>query len=607
MLSASKTVARPLHHPQRVQLASRTTEPTLTCPRSLKRSKSIQIRSYGTFGKVPGGSATPKPRLRFAPSPTGYLHLGGLRTALFNHLFAKRYGGTWVLRIEDTDQKRLVPGSIDSLIETLHWSKLEYDEGPDKAGSYGPYIQSERLEIYARYAERLLKEGKAYRDFRGESNITHSGKRDMVFRENYLPPDEDEARQLIRDGKPFVVRLKAETRPTDHEDLVYGRINFPADPLKYGTEDPILLKSNGWPTYHLANVVDDHEMGITHVLRGEEWLPSLPKHLWLYRALGLTPPKFAHLPLLINPDGTKLSKRTGDVKVEDYRSRGFEPEALNNFVALMGYNHHRSRDQAESGLNSQGKGKTGKKVEMDDGEVMSMEELISGFEISKVTQSRAAVSLPKLFFLNSRHMTRKLEDPTPNGGRDDIVSRVRPLLEEEFPEVAQLPDDRIVKIVQLTKGTSETLKDVPKSSAILFKTPSWSDPEPKSLFERNPKMSNLYLESIRALRRALNEKGSDAVLDDLGELNKMLRNLGEDLVGEGSSKEERKEEDERALLGQGKKGAKKRSNVMVPLRFALTATDKGPTLAELINFLGKEEVLKRLEQAESVYLNGGLS
>ncbi|KAN0065527.1 Glutamate--tRNA ligase mitochondrial [Thecaphora frezii] len=530
-------------------------------------------------------------RLRFAPSPTGYLHLGGLRTALFNHLYARKLQGKWILRIEDTDQNRYVPGAVEALQRTLEWAKLDYDEGPDRPASHGPYVQSERREIYQRYAEQLIQSGKAYRDFRAESqqDLTAPKAKGIPLREHYLPPDEDEATRLIRQGKPYVVRLKAETHGIHHHDLVYGDIHFPADPNRAGTEDPILLKSSGWPTYHLANVIDDHEMDITHVLRGEEWLPSLPKHLWLYSAFGWEPPKFAHLPLLVNPDGSKLSKRTGDVRVEDYMAKGFEPEALNNFVALMGYNHIAARTDAH------------KHIAGSNAEVMSMAEMIESFDIDNVSHSRAAVDLSKLYFLNGRHLALKLEDMQ-HGGRSELVGKVRPLLEADYPDVQEMPDDKLVELIQITKGTSETYLQLPHSAFPLLRTPLWTSNSSVELFQSTPSISRHYETSVTTLV-ALLEAHSDPELTQPA-VSKLLKDLAKSVAQQVDALPA---ETVRIVQQGGKKAAQKKANVMLPVRFALTAREKGASLAEIMCWLGKQGCIERLQMALKVYSEGALS
>lgn len=329
-------------------------------------------------------SKSTPPKLRFAPSPTGELHLGGLRTALFNHLFARKFNGKWILRIEDTDRTRLVPQSATNIRRWLNWAQLKYDEEPTSEGGKKRFIvQSDRLDVYKEHAEILIKKGKAYRDFREkveeESDQKKPATRSPKLRD-YVPPDEEEAQKLLAQGKRCTVRLKMDPVDWTLQDLVFGKVDFPADSR---AEDPILLKSSGWPTYHLASVVDDHDLGITHVLRGEEWLPSVPRHLALYEAFGWTPPAFAHLPLLINADGSKLSKRFKgnqvDVLVRDFIDKGYEPEALINFVALMGYNHHHE---------AEGRNKLSPDEEKNS-EVMTMDRLIEGVSRDEgETQSR---------------------------------------------------------------------------------------------------------------------------------------------------------------------------------------------------------------------------
>ncbi|TKY85998.1 hypothetical protein EX895_004823 [Sporisorium graminicola] len=540
-----------------------------------------RLLSTSTASTAASSSSTSKPaRLRFAPSPTGYLHLGGLRTALFNHLYARALGGKWILRIEDTDQTRLVPGSVAALQETLEWAKLDYDEGPSAGGQHGPYVQSERLDLYRAYAERLISEGKAYRDFRAEVGAPESPTRTkhMPLRDSYIPPTESEAKHLISLNKPYVVRLRAPTSALDHDDLVYGRLHFPADPHRQGTEDPILLKSNGWPTYHLANVVDDHEMRITHVLRGEEWLPSLPKHLWLYAALGLEPPQFAHLPLLVNADGTKLSKRTGDVRVESYRSKGLEPEALCNFLGLMGYNNLAYHE-----------GRGGEQTDETAYDVLTMGEMVRGFDIAHVNRSRATVDMSKLYYLNARHVALKLADTTPGGGREELVAKVKPRLVQAFPQVAQRFDEpRLVEtVLELTKGTSATLYDVPQSATPLFCRPSFPV-ECIELFKRNALVHTHFGSAVSlALDRflQLDEWSRDAIHEVIANLPKLLSNAQPPVEAATGDKQ------------GGAKSKVKKAAVLAPLRFAISERERGAPLADLFLFLGKQESVDRLRAA----------
>ncbi|MBI2638809.1 glutamate--tRNA ligase [Candidatus Peregrinibacteria bacterium] len=321
-------------------------------------------------------------RTRFPPSPTGFLHVGGLRTALYNYLYARKHGGKFVFRIEDTDRARAVPGATENLIETLQWAGLDYDEGP--------YIQSQRTDLYKKYADELLKLGAAYQCFctaeRLEKmrNEQEAHKLAPKYDRHCLKLPAAEKEKLIAAQTPFVIRQKI---PASGEvawnDLVRGDVTFQCETI----DDQILLKSDGFPTYHLANVVDDHLMEITHVIRGEEWLSSTPKHILLYRALGWKQPEFGHLPLLLNKDRTKLSKRQGDVAVEDYRKKGYLPEAVINFIALLGW--HPGGDETN--------------------EIFSLVELIEKFSIEKVHKGGAIFDLEKLDWMNWQWRRRKFE------------------------------------------------------------------------------------------------------------------------------------------------------------------------------------------------------
>ncbi|MCD6376203.1 MAG: glutamate--tRNA ligase [Caldisericaceae bacterium] len=326
-------------------------------------------------------------RVRFAPSPTGYVHVGSLRTALYNYLFARHNKGQFVLRIEDTDRNRYVPGAVENLLETLQWAGLDYDEGPEKGGPYGPYFQSERMEIYSQHVQILLEKDAAYPCFCSEERL--SAMREEQAQKNLPIMYDGHCRNIPKEqalermkNETHVIRLKVPRNGTTIvEDLIRGTVSFENNVI----DDQILLKSDGYPTYHLANVVDDHLMKISHVIRGEEWLPSTPKHILLYQAFGWELPQFAHLPLLLNPDRTKLSKRQGDVAVEDYRAKGFLPQALVNFVALLGWN----------------KG--------DDQEIFSLEELIEYFSLERVNKAGAVFDLKKLEWMNG-HYIRNIDE-----------------------------------------------------------------------------------------------------------------------------------------------------------------------------------------------------
>ncbi|HEX7927781.1 MAG TPA: glutamate--tRNA ligase, partial [bacterium] len=281
-------------------------------------------------------------RVRFAPSPTGELHVGGLRTALFNFLLARQTGGQFILRIEDTDQERFVPGAQEGIVEMLQWAGIDPDEGPHKSGPYGPYKQSERLHLYKAAAEKLIADGHAYRAYDTPEELDEMRKVQVA---KGLPPKYDgrhrsltaeDCAKFEAQGRKAVVRMKMPERDERIvvSDLVRGKVAFNSKEL----DDQVILKSDGFPTYHLAVVVDDKHMRITHMLRAEEWLPSTPKHLYLYKWRGYEVPQFAHLPLLLNDDRSKMSKRKGDVAAEAYRANGYLPEAMVNFLALLGWN-----------------------------------------------------------------------------------------------------------------------------------------------------------------------------------------------------------------------------------------------------------------------------
>lgn len=331
-----------------------------------------------------------KVRVRFAPSPTGFLHVGGLRTALYNYLFAKKQGGKFILRIEDTDRMRLVPGGMENIMRTLSRVGLKYSEGPvfegDKIveeGSYGPYIQSQRLKIYQDHALELVKNGWAYRCFCAPERLDslraeqEAAKKPLRYDRLCLTRPKKETEEKLSRGDRFVIRQRMpDTGETEFEDLIHGKIVTKNEVL----EDHVLQKADGYPTYNFANVIDDHLMRISHVIRGEEFISSTPKHALLYKAFGWNLPKFVHLPLLLNADRSKLSKRQGDVAVEDYLKKGYLPEALLNFVALLGWNP--SGEQ----------------------EIFTLKELIKSFEIEKVNKSGAIFNLEKLDWLNGMYL-----------------------------------------------------------------------------------------------------------------------------------------------------------------------------------------------------------
>ena len=369
-------------------------------------------------------------RVRFAPSPTGYLHVGGLRTALFNYLFASSMGGKTILRIEDTDQNRKVEGAVENLISSLEWAGIEFDEGPHKGGAFGPYTQSERLDIYKQYCDQLVSEDKAYPCFCSSETLDEmrQGQQEKNLpigydgRCSHLPKDEVQSR--IEAGEPHVIRMKIDKTKGSFsiEDRIRGHVQIPVDQV----DDQVILKTDGFPTYHLASVVDDHHMNITHVIRGEEWLPSTPKHVQLYEHFGWNPPEFAHLPLLLNSDRSKLSKRQGDVATEDYKNKGFLKEALINFIALLGWNPG------------------------DDREIFSLDELKEIFSLERVGKSGAVFDMEKLQWMNQQYIKQL--------PLEELESRLEGFLSEEARN--KLSKEQLSKVISILQDSLSVLPEI---------------------------------------------------------------------------------------------------------------------------------------------------
>ena len=407
-------------------------------------------------------------RVRFAPSPTGYLHVGGLRTALYNYLYAKHMGGTCILRIEDTDRTRTVEGAAENLIAMLKWCGITFDEGPGMGGAFGPYVQSERLPLYAEHAKLLVASGHAYPCFCSSERLDTLRKQQQTQK---LPPMYDrhcrviareDAAARIAAGEPHVIRL---TVPLHDEivfhDVIRGAVSVHGRLL----DDQVLIKTDGFPTYHLANVVDDHLMQITDVIRGEEWLPSTPKHVLLYRAFGWDSPRFAHLPLLLNADKSKLSKRQGDVAVEDYKAKGFLPDALVNFVALLGWNPTADR------------------------EIFSREELIALFDLVKVNKSGAVFDLTKLTWMNAQYVREEL--PVVVDTLHDLLTSLGIHVSREY----------VARVVHVMKERAETLNDFVDFGDYFWSRPTTFDAayHAKHWTEQTPVYVREVLESFRNL------------------------------------------------------------------------------------------------------------
>ena len=350
-------------------------------------------------------------RTRFAPSPTGFLHIGGLRTALYNYLFAKKNNGNFILRIEDTDQNRLVDNAINNLTHTLKLCGLNYDEGPEVSGDYGPYIQSQRLEIYKKHLMLLIYNEKAYPCFFKKEN------------KNNLSPELNPERAKKRmESELFVIKLKVKSNELlKTNDLIRNEIIFDLSLI----EDPIIFKSDGYPTYHFANVIDDHYMKISHVIRGEEWLSSLPIHVLLYKSFRWELPKFCHLPLILNADKTKLSKRQGDVGVEDFLEKGYISECLLNFVALLGWHPN------------------------DNEEIFELDNLIQSFSIDRINKSGAVFDLTKLNWMNKQYI-KNINDEV----WIDLVKK-----ELKKKNITIKNDDLLIKVTKYIKSRVNTINE----------------------------------------------------------------------------------------------------------------------------------------------------
>ncbi|MBN2780848.1 MAG: glutamate--tRNA ligase [Candidatus Marinimicrobia bacterium] len=379
---------------------------------------------------------------RFAPSPTGFVHVGSHRTALYNYIFARQQGGRFILRIEDTDQNRYVEGAVENLLSSLSRLGVSYDAGPGKEDAFGPYFQSERLSLYRREVEKLLASGHAYRCFCSAERLEAVRNEQL---EQQVPTGYDGAcRGLTREesdrrarDEAFVIRLKVPREGMcAFHDIVRGDVEIAWSQI----DDQVLMKSDGFPTYHLANVVDDHYMEVTHIIRGEEWLPSVPKHLYLYESFGWKAPHMAHLPLLLNPDRSKLSKRQGDVAVEDYLKKGYLPDALNNFLALMGWN--------PGGKN----------------EIYTLDELIAAFDINKITKSGAVFDVQKLNWMNGQYIKTL-----------DTAEYLREA--RNWLGTASVNEARLDTALLAVKTSLLTLNEIPEKLAVFIGDPAEPEPE----------------------------------------------------------------------------------------------------------------------------------
>ncbi len=481
-------------------------------------------------------------RTRFAPSPTGYLHIGGLRTALYNYLHARHEKGEFILRIEDTDRERYVEGAVEGLIDALNRCGLDYDEGPvlngdvvEQKGKKGPYIQSDRVDTYREHAEALLVKGHAYRCFCSPERLESMRKEQQLakmptkYDRHCMNLSEEEVVKKIELGEPFVVRMRVPEGETVMEDVIRGKVKFPNAEV----DDQVLLKSDGFPTYHLANVVDDHLMEITHVIRGEEWLSSTPKHVILYNMLGWDVPTFAHLPLILNPDKSKLSKRQGDVAVEDYLVKGYLPEALLNFVATLGYNP---------------KG---------DQEIYSMDELVKLFDLSKVNSSGAVFNTEKLNWLNAHYIKEK--------DIDELVDLVQYFLIRANKKVEE---GRLEKIVTVERERLTRLDEIVDLVDMYEGLPEFADPNILVWKKSDAADSRAMLEGL--IEQVESMKDSDFA--ELGLVETAIKRYIEE------------------------KGYAN-GNVLWPMRVALSGKSASPSPFELSWVFGKNTTLERLKHA----------
>ena len=519
-------------------------------------------------------------RVRFAPSPTGFLHIGGLRTALYNYLFAKNQGGVFILRIEDTDQERYVEGAVENLIDTMKWVGLTYDEGPDIDGPCGPYTQSERTEIYREHVQKLLDSGHAYRCFCSKERLDEmrerhtQNKQAPMYDRKCLDLPQSEIDAKIKAGETFVIRQKIPYETIKFKDLIRGNVQFDGKTV----DDQVLIKSDGFPTYHLANVVDDHLMEITHVIRGEEWLPSTPKHIALYKAFGWDAPEFAHLPLLLNPDRTKLSKRQGHVAVEDYIKEGYSREAILNFVVFLGWNP--------------GSG--------EENEIFTLSELEEHFSIEKVHKSGAVFNIEKLDWFNWRWQKKKFTDQIQKIAKeiDPNVEISEPRKEQfvyKFAEQEMEDNFTQKRGKMLMKMCNEYLKEeYKKDESKLLK--ALITVEEKIL--KNPKETSENIDFYYTLPKYDKELLTHEKLGvNFDQAKKSLSQAKEDLEKIDNWTINSLEE---CLLKTVESLNTKNGQVFWPLRSALSGLQFSPGVFEAAWVLGKEETINRINKANEI-------
>jgi glutamyl-tRNA synthetase len=554
-------------------------------PKKVKKAKQVKAKTIKP-------AKMKNLRVRFAPSPTGYLHIGGLRTAFYDYLLAKKNNGKFILRIEDTDQARSVPGGVEAIIRALTRAGLNYDEGPflkntgirenknKKAvgrtkthptppllkggdgqvvekGKYGPYIQSKRLKIYKKYVDELLKKDKAYYCFCTAERLDQmrqeqtAKKLPTMYDGRCRDLKKDEVKKLLQKKTPYVIRMKIpRDGTTGFKDLIRGDVFFENRLV----DDQVLMKSDGFPTYHIANVVDDHLMKITCVIRGEEWLSSTPKHLLLYESFGWKAPLFAHMPLLLNPDKSKLSKRQGDVAVEDYLNKGYLPEAILNFLALLGWAPEGER------------------------EIFSLKELIKKFDISELGKSGSVFNLEKLDWLNGFYIRNKsLKDFAklciPYLLEAKLIKQIKTgFVVEDTGETVK--KDWLEKVLKLEQERVKHLSEIPYFTEFFFKNKLDYDTE------------LLLWHKTRELPPE--KRKSEAVF----RLNRMIKFF--EGLAEKDFEEKTLEKKIIEIIGSEDLGT---GDTLWPFRVALSGRQASPGPFELAAVLGKEKIVKRLHAA----------
>jgi glutamyl-tRNA synthetase len=478
-------------------------------------------------------------RVRYAPSPTGYPHIGNIRTALFNWLFARHTGGKFIVRIEDTDQSRKVEGAVEQILESLRWLGLDWDEGPSVGGECGSYFQSERLDLYKRCAQQLVDGGHAYRCYCSSDRLAEMRTKMAERKESIRTYDRhcrdlstDEQARMEGQGPVPVIRFKVPlSGQTTFHDLIRGDITFDNAEL----DDLVLLKSDGFPTYHLANIVDDHAMKISHVMRADEWLSSTPRHVLLYRAFGWMPPLYAHLPMILGPDKSKLSKRHGATALLDYRDEGYLPEAIFNFLALLGWSLDDKTD------------------------VIGRDDLVKHFSLERISKTAAVFDIKKLQWMNGFYI-RKLSPA-------ELAERALPFFEKRLPAEVKRPLDvaYVSQVVALQQERAKTLCEFPQNSTYFF---AEDVDYPLELMLKGGQSR----ERVKELLAVMVGRLEAIEVFDMANLEASLRSLSEEL-------------------------SVKTGDLFGLLRIAVTGRTAAPPLFETMAVLGKAKCLRRSRSA----------